>query len=59
MNWRCPDEAVNLLHESALAARVQYQTLRPAFSDWLMAQGRRLRGRAPGQRGANGSRAFV
>jgi len=43
MDWRRPDDAVNLLHESALAARAQYQALRPAFSDWLRAQGRRLR----------------
>jgi hypothetical protein len=43
MDWRRPDDAVNLLHESALAARAQYQVLRPGFSDWLLAQGRRLR----------------
>lgn len=43
MDWRRPDDAVNLLHESALAARAQYQALRPAFSDWLLTQGRRLR----------------
>ena len=42
-DWRRPDAAVNLLHESALAARAQYQELRPAFGDWLLAQGRRLR----------------
>lgn len=43
MDWRRPDDAVNLLHESALAARAQYQALRPAFSAWLLAQGRLLR----------------
>ena len=43
MDWRRPDDAVNLLQESALAARAQYQALRPAFSDWLRAQGRRMR----------------
>ncbi len=43
MNWRRPDHVVNLLHESALAARAQYQALCPSFSDWLLAQGRRLR----------------
>ncbi len=43
MDWRRPEEAVNLLQESALATRVQYQALRPAFSDWLRAQGRRIR----------------
>jgi hypothetical protein len=42
-DWRRPDNAVNLLQESALEARAQYQALRPAFSDWLVAQGRRLR----------------
>lgn len=43
MDWRRPDDAVNLLHESALAARAQYEALRPAFSDWLRIQGRRMR----------------
>ena len=43
MNWRRPDDAVNVLQEPALAARAEYQALRPAFSDWLRAQGRRMR----------------
>lgn len=43
MDWRRPDDAVNLLQQDALAARAQYQALRPAFSDWLREQGRRLR----------------
>lgn len=43
MDWRRPDNAVNLLQEPALAARAHYQALRPAFSDWLRAQGRRMR----------------
>lgn len=43
MDWRRPDDAVNFLQESALAARAQYQALRLAFSDWLRAQGRRMR----------------
>jgi hypothetical protein len=43
MNWWRPDDAINLLREPALAAREQFQVLRPAFSDWLMAQGRGLR----------------
>jgi hypothetical protein len=43
MTWRRPDDAVNLLQESALAARSEYQALRPAFSDWLRTQGRRMR----------------
>lgn len=34
---------VNLLRGPALAARAQYQALRPGFSDWLLAQGRRFR----------------
>lgn len=43
MNWRRPDDAVNLLRESSLAARAQYQALRAAFSDWLLAQRKRTR----------------
>lgn len=43
MNWRRPDDAVNVLQEPALAARAEYQALRSAFSDWLRAQGRRMR----------------
>lgn len=43
LNWRRPDDAVNLLRESALAARAEYQARRPAFSDWLREQGRRMR----------------
>lgn len=43
LNWRRPDDAVNVLRESALAARAEYQALRPAFSDWLREQGRRMR----------------
>lgn len=42
-NWRRQDDAVNILRAPALAARAQYQALRPTFSDWLLAQGRRLR----------------
>lgn len=41
--WRRPDNPVNVLRAPALAARAQYQALRPAFSDWLLAQGRRFR----------------
>ena len=37
------DDAVNILHEPALAARAQYQALRPTFSDWLLAQRKRTR----------------
>lgn len=40
--WRRPDNPVNVLREAALASRAQYQALRPAFSDWLLAQGRRF-----------------
>lgn len=43
MDWRRPDNAVNLLQESALAARAQYHAQRPAFGDWLRVQGRRMR----------------
>lgn len=43
MNWRRADDAVNVLREPALAARAEYQALRPAFSDWLREQGRRMR----------------
>lgn len=41
--WRRPDNPVNVLRAPALAARAQYQALRPAFSNWLLAQGRRFR----------------
>jgi hypothetical protein len=37
-NWRRPDDSVNVLKGSALAARVEYQTLRAEFSDWLFAR---------------------
>jgi hypothetical protein len=40
--WRRPDKPVNVLRAPALAARAQYQALRPAFSDWLLTQGRRF-----------------
>ncbi len=43
MDWRRPDDAANLLHESAIAARAQYQALRPAFSEWLQLQRKRTR----------------
>lgn len=43
LNWRRSENAVNVLRESALAARAEYQALRPAFSDWLREQGRRMR----------------
>jgi hypothetical protein len=43
LNWRRPEDAVNVLRESALAARAEYQALRPVFSDWLREQGRRMR----------------
>lgn len=43
MNWRRADDAVNVLREPALAARAEYQALRPAFSNWLREQGRRMR----------------
>lgn len=43
MNWRRPDDAPNLLHADALAARAEYQALRAQFSDWLMAQRKRTR----------------
>ena len=43
MTWRRPDTPVNILRGPALAARAQYRSLRPAFSDWLLAQGRRFR----------------
>jgi hypothetical protein len=43
LNRRRPDNPVNILREPALAARAQYKVLRPAFSDWLLAQGRLLR----------------
>lgn len=43
LNWHRPEDAVNVLRESALAARAEYQALRPAFSDWLREQGRRMR----------------
>lgn len=43
MNWRREDTEVNLLAASALAARAQYQSLRPAFSDWLLLQRKRCR----------------
>ena len=41
MDWRRPDDAANLLREAALAARVQYQALRPAFGEWLQLQRKR------------------
>lgn len=43
MNWRREDSEVNLLEASALAARAQYQALRPTFSGWLLAQRKRTR----------------
>ncbi|WP_457322990.1 hypothetical protein [Roseateles sp. P5_E11] len=43
LTWRRPDNAVNVLRAPALAARAQYQALRPAFSGWLLTQGRRFR----------------
>jgi hypothetical protein len=43
MDWRRPDDAANLLHESAIAARAQYQALSPAFSEWLQLQRKRTR----------------
>lgn len=43
LTWRRPNNPVNVLRAPALAARTQYQALRPAFSDWLLAQGRRFR----------------
>lgn len=43
MNWRRPDDAPNLLEAVARAARAHYQALRPAFSDWLLAQRKRTR----------------
>lgn len=43
LTWRRPDNPDNLLRAPALAARAQYQALRPAFSDWLLVQGRRFR----------------
>lgn len=36
-----PEDAVNILEAPALAARAQYQALRPAFSDWLLQQRKR------------------
>lgn len=44
MDWRREDAETNLLEASALAARLQYQALRPAFSDWLLVQRKRCRG---------------
>lgn len=43
LNWRREDSEINLLEASALAARARYQALRPAFSDWLLAQRKRCR----------------
>lgn len=45
MTWRRPDNAVNILEAGALAARVQYQALRPKFSEWLKAQRNRAQAR--------------
>lgn len=36
-----PENAVNILAAAALAARAQYQALRPAFSEWLLQQRKR------------------
>ncbi|WP_170162295.1 hypothetical protein [Caldimonas tepidiphila] len=43
MNLRRPDAAVNVLETEALAARAEYQALRPKFSVWLQEQRKRTR----------------
>ncbi|MCU0928134.1 MAG: glyoxalase superfamily protein [Burkholderiaceae bacterium] len=41
--WRRPDDPVNILEAGALAARAEYQALRPKFSAWLQEQRKRTR----------------
>lgn len=43
MQWRRPEDATNLLQADALAARAEYQALRPVFSAWLQEQRKRTR----------------
>lgn len=38
LDWPRPENAVNILEAPALAARAQYQALRPVFSSWLKQQ---------------------
>lgn len=43
LNIRRPDDSVNILEVPALATRAEYQALRPAFSNWLLAQRKHTR----------------